>query len=138
MRAAHTAATSPRAARAGTTVASGTNPSSTTVATGRPRPSPPPIRSRTATWAAKYSAHGAEHGQAHGALFGVERVRQPRVPSPRPPQGAEEHEGLEHATPRRVGGKEAGDLGDGEDEDQIEEQLEGCNPLFGFDLLFTH
>jgi len=56
MRAAQTAATSPSAARAGTAMATGSGPSSTIVATGLPRPSPPPIRSRRATCAARYSA----------------------------------------------------------------------------------
>src|SRR6266545_1995508 len=56
MRAAQTAATRPSAVRAGTTLAAGTSPSNTTVATDRPRPKPPPIRKRNATCASRYSA----------------------------------------------------------------------------------
>ena len=56
MSATQTAATSASAASAGTSVATGSSPSRTTVATGRPCPSPPPIRSRKATCASKYSA----------------------------------------------------------------------------------
>jgi hypothetical protein len=72
----------------------------------------------------EHGGHRAEHRDAHHALLGIERVREPGVGRPRPPQRAEQEEPAEQPIPRRVMDEEPGDLGDGEDEDQVEEELE--------------
>ena len=52
-------------------------------------------------------------------------VGQPRVSTPRPPQPREQRGALDSPGPREVIGEEAGYLGEGEHEDQVEEQFEG-------------
>ena len=52
------------------------------------------------------------------------RIRQPHVAAEHPPQDAEQQEDPQHADRRRVVGQDGGQLGDGEDEDEVEEQLE--------------
>ena len=74
-------------------------------------------------------AHRREHDQADGALVGVDRVRQPRVRGPGPPEHPEQEQPLDEPRPRRVVGDEAGHLGEREDEDQVEEELERGDAL---------
>ena len=71
-----------------------------------------------------HRADGGEHQHPHAALFGIERVGQPRIGGPRPPQDAEQQACSEDTTPRRVVDEQRGDLGERVDEDEIEEQLE--------------
>jgi hypothetical protein len=58
-------------------------------------------------------------------------ISEPRVSTPRPPQHREQRRPLDHPDPGEVVGEKAGDLREGEDEDQVEEQLEGGNALLG-------
>ena len=86
----------------------------------------------------EHRGHRPEHGDSDGALLRVQRVGEPGVRRPRPPQHAEKEEAAQQAIPGRVVGEEAGDLGDGEDEDEIEEELERGHPLLGLGLSIAH
>jgi hypothetical protein len=77
----------------------------------------------------QHHARRREHGKSYGAFFGIESVGQPRIGFPRPPQGREEEGAAQQALARLVGGEETGDLGEGEDEDEVKEQLERREPL---------
>ena len=79
-----------------------------------------------------------EHGQAYGALFGVEGVGQPGIGRPGPPQRGQQQPAPQEAFPGLVRGKESGHLGDREDEDEVEEQLERGDPLFALDRSDVH
>ncbi len=86
----------------------------------------------------EHRGHRGEDGDPHGALFRVERVREPRVRGPGPPQRAEQEQPSEQTAPGQVVGDEPGDLGDGKHEDEVEEQLEVRDPLLRPDLTFPH
>ena len=65
-------------------------------------------------------------GDPKAHLFWLERVREPCVgASPRPPDGGEYEEPTAEPSPTEIVPHELGDLRDGEDHDQIEEELEG-------------
>ena len=64
-------------------------------------------------------------------LGGVDRrpgVGQPGVPAVHPPQQPEDQQHLRDAGQRQVAGQQRGELGQGEGEDQVEEQLERRDP----------
>ena len=86
----------------------------------------------------EHRGHRSEHGDSDSALLRVQRVGEPGVCRPRPPEDAEEEEAAQQAIPRRVVGEEAGDLGDGEDEDEIEEELKRRHSLLGLGLSVPH
>ena len=77
----------------------------------------------------QHRAHGREHRQPHGALFGVQRVRQPGVGGPGPPERAQDEHPAQDPAPGRVVGEQARDLRDREDEDEVEEKLERSDAL---------
>ena len=79
-----------------------------------------------------------EDGQADGAFFRIEGVRQPRIGRPCPPQRREQQQPADQPLPGFVFREEAGDLGDGEDEDEVEEQLERRDPLLALDRSNVH
>lgn len=79
-----------------------------------------------------------EHGEPDGSLFRVEGVRQPGVGGPRPPQHAKKHQAPEETTPSRIVGKEPRDLRDGENDNEVEEQLEGRYSSFASDVSIIH
>jgi hypothetical protein len=79
-----------------------------------------------------------EHGQADAAFLRVEGIRQPGVCRPCPPQNCEEEEAAKQPLPGLVLREEIGDLGDGEDEHEIEEQLEWSDPLLALDRPNVH
>ena len=62
-------------------------------------------------------------------FLGVDRVRQPGVGGPRPPEHPEHEQALDEAGPGRVLDDEPGHLREREDEDQVEEELERRHPL---------
>ena len=68
--------------------------------------------------------HGAEHGEPDGALFGFDEVGQPGVADPRPPEDGEDEHRVAEPGPRGMRRHERGALGEAEDEDEVEEQLE--------------
>jgi hypothetical protein len=68
--------------------------------------------------------HRAEQRDPHPALLGIDDAGQPRVAHPRPPQDAEDQHRLDDVLPVRVLRNEGRALGDREDEDEVEEELE--------------
>jgi len=68
--------------------------------------------------------HRREDHEADGTLLGVDDARQPGVPAPRPPEDRQREKALAEASPGRLAGHQGGALGQGEDEDEVEEQLE--------------
>lgn len=86
----------------------------------------------------QHGAHRPEHGQAHGALLGVERVGEPGVRRPRPPERGEDEQPAAEPLPGGVGRHEAGDLRDGEDEDEVEEELERSDALLALSVVVLH
>ena len=79
-----------------------------------------------------------EHDQANAALFGVEGVRQPGIGGPRPPQRSKQERATQEPFPALVRGEEPGHLRDGEDEDEVEEQLQRRHPLLALDRTNVH
>jgi hypothetical protein len=63
------------------------------------------------------------HRQSNAAFLGIDGVGQPGVRPPRPPQRGKQKRPAQQSFPGLAGCEEAGDLGDGEDEDEVEEQL---------------
>ena len=86
----------------------------------------------------QHRPHRREHGDPHHPFLGVERVRQPRIRGPGPPERTEDEHAAQQASPGRVGREEARDLGDPEDEDEIEEELERGYPLLAVDVGRLH
>ena len=74
-------------------------------------------------------SHGREDDDAHGALLGIDHARQPRVTRPRPPEHPEHQQALRQPFPGRVVEHQRGALGDRENEDEVEEELERHHPL---------
>ena len=84
------------------------------------------------------AAIAANIGQPDGAFLGIEGVRQPGVRRPGPPQRAEQQQAPQETVPGRISREEPGDLRDGEDEDEVEEQLEWRDPLVALDRANVH
>ena len=84
----------------------------------------------------QHRRHGPEHHDPDEALFRIDRVRQPGVRGPRPPEHTQHDQSLGEPCPGRVGDHEAGHLRDREHEDQVEEELERRDALLGA-LLFA-
>ena len=73
-----------------------------------------------------HDQHGGRCGedrQSNGAFLWIDGVRQPGVRPPRSPQRGKQKRPAQQSFPGLVGCEEAGDLGDGEAEDEVEEQL---------------
>ena len=79
----------------------------------------------------QHRPHRPEHRDPDDALLGVDRVRQPGVRGPGPPEHAEHEQALSQTCPGRVGDHEPRHLRDREDEDQVEEELERGDALLG-------
>jgi hypothetical protein len=75
----------------------------------------------------QHRPHRRQHRQPNAALVDVQRARQPRVDVPRPPEGGEHEHPAQHSAPGRVVRQKARDLGKGERQHQVEEQLEWCD-----------
>ena len=75
--------------------------------------------------------HHREHRDPGRALLGVDRVGEPRVGRPRPPHDPQHEQPAPQAAPCRIGRHHRRDLGEREDEDQVEEQLERGDALLG-------
>lgn len=71
----------------------------------------------------------AEHARTHKSFFGLERVREPGIARPRPPERGQDEQPAAEAVPGGVVRHEEGDLRDGVDEDEIDEELERGDPL---------
>ena len=73
--------------------------------------------------------HRGEQGDPHPALLGIDDAGQPRVSDPGPPEQGEDHQPMPEPSPGRVLRHQRRALGEREDEDQVEEQLEGQHLL---------
>jgi hypothetical protein len=75
----------------------------------------------------------ADHGRGDQQLYRrplrVKPVGCPRRAGPDPPQGEQQHQGLERAVPREILDQYAGELGEREDERQVEEEFQERGPL---------
>jgi hypothetical protein len=90
-------------------------------------------RARPGTWQPSRRTPSAD-----AALLGLERVREPRVPRPRPPERGEDEDSTTGTSPAQLRGDELGDLRHGKDDDEIEEQLQRGDALFALDLSIDH
>ena len=77
------------------------------------------------------SAHADQQQQPDHQPARWNRVREPGVAAVHPPDVAEEEHHLEQAAKRRIAEQQAGQLGDREDEYQVEEQLERADAWLG-------
>ena len=77
----------------------------------------------------QHRRHRSEHPRPYRPSFGLERVREPCVPGPRPPERREDQHPLADPPPGEIVGHEQRDLRDRVDEDQVEEELERGDPL---------
>ena len=68
--------------------------------------------------------HRPEDHQPDGALLRVDHARQPRVADPGPPQHGQHEQPTAQAVPVGVGDHQRRALGEAEDEDEVEEELE--------------
>ena len=73
--------------------------------------------------------HSAEQQQAPAGAIGRDGVREPRVAGVHPPDHAEHQSHLREAAQVGVQHEHARQLRDGEDEDEVEEQLERRDAL---------
>ena len=83
----------------------------------------------------QHRAHGREQAQPREPVVAVQGVRHPGVAAPGPPDEGEHQHPLAEPLPGRVLGHQAGDLGEGEDEDEVEEQLERRGAIVSLDVL---
>ena len=92
----------------------------------RDREGPRPVAERFGDRGAHDERHEGQrhHGGAHRQLHRVEPVRHPRGRDPRPPQRADHDHALERSERRLVLVQVRGQLRQGEDEHQVEEQLD--------------
>ena len=72
----------------------------------------------------EHGRHGDEDGQLELRLVRALHIGQPRVPGPGPPQQGDDQDSPQQAMPVELVGHERGDLGQREDEHQIEEKLQ--------------
>jgi len=85
--------------------------------------------------------HRRDRDQHHAEdepILGVDGVRQPGVARPRPPEGAQDQDAAADPAPRRILVEEGRHLGEPEDEHQVEEELERCDPMLGLDETLAH
>ena len=73
--------------------------------------------------------HRHDHREPEQALVGLCLVAQPGIGRPAEPQEGEQHQPPAEPASRRVVGHQGRHLGQGEDEDQVEEELEGGDPV---------
>ena len=73
--------------------------------------------------------HQGEQHDPHRRALGIQPVGDPAGVDPRPPDRAQHHGRLQRAHPGEMLEQRMADLGDGEDEDEVEEQLERSDLL---------
>ena len=83
-----------------------------------------PNASETAMPAKRLPPMAAEQHQSDEARLGPDGVERPGVLAPQPPEHRQDQQSSGGAGPRRIAVKQRGDLRDGEDEHEIEEELE--------------
>src|SRR5215213_1814857 len=77
----------------------------------------------------KAGKHHCYQHQANRQPIWVEPVGEPGCVDPHPPHHQKQHQGFQHSSEAQVLQQPVGELRHSEDVDQIEEQLQGCNPL---------
>jgi len=82
----------------------------------------------------QHRRRGGEERDAEQAVVGGRLVAEPGVGGPGPPDDDQDRHALEQARPGGLGGEEGGDLRDREDEDEVEEELQGGDALLGLGL----
>ena len=78
----------------------------------------------------EHGRHRHQHRREHKALVGIDRIRQPGVGSPRPPERGEDQQPLPEPTPRRIVQQHPRDLRERQDEDEVEEKLERSDAVY--------
>ena len=73
--------------------------------------------------------HHRDQYQPHVPRIGVEPVGEPCSVLPRPPDHEQQEQRLQRAPEARVVQEQVGELGDGKDVDEVEEQLQGRDSL---------
>ena len=86
----------------------------------------------------EHRGHRAEHARAHRPLLRLERVGEPGVARPRPPDRREGEETAPESPPGEVVRHELGDLREGEHHDEIEEELQRGDPLLALGPSSVH
>ena len=86
----------------------------------------------------EHRCDGDQHHAEDEPVLGVDGVREPGVARPRPPERAQDQDAAADPGPRRILMEERRHLGEPEDEDQVEEQLERCDPMLGLDEELAH
>ena len=77
----------------------------------------------------QHRRHRGEEDEPDRARLGVDHAGQPGVADPGPPEHAEHQQSLRQPRPGRVVRHQRGALGDREDEDEVEEELQRRHPL---------
>jgi hypothetical protein len=72
----------------------------------------------------EHGGHRHQQRRKHNALIGIDRIRQPGIGRPRPPERCEDQQPLPEPTPRRIVQQHPRDLRERQDEDEVEEELE--------------
>ena len=88
-----------------------------------------PERLRHADRGDQHRGHRGEEDEADRPGLGVDHAGQPGVAGPGPPEHAEHQQALRQPRPGRVVGHQRRALGDREDEDEVEEELQRRDPL---------
>jgi len=86
----------------------------------------------------EHRSHPREHARPDSALLGLKGVREPDIARPRPPERGEHEQPAADSRPGGVARHELRHLRDGVDEDKVEEELEGSDPVFAFGPWIVH
>ena len=86
----------------------------------------------------EHRSHRTEHASADHALLGLERVREPGIARPRPPDRGEHEQAATDPPLGEVVRHELGHLRDREHHDEIEEELQGGDSLVPLGRLSVH
>ena len=97
-----------------------------------------PERVRDGQRGDEHRAHRDQHRSGHRAHTRVDRVRQPRVACPGPPERGEDEQTVAEPSPRRVVRKQRRDLREPEDEHEVEEELERRNSALVLRVRVAH
>ena len=83
----------------------------------------------------QHRGHRPEHRQARRSLVRVDRVGEPGVRGPGPPERCEDEHASGEPGPGRFRRHKARDLREAEHEDEVEEELERRHPLLRLDVV---
>src|SRR5262249_25512560 len=86
----------------------------------------------------EHRGNRGEHGTQHHPFVRIERVREPGICRPGPPQRGQNEEALPEPRPGRVVREQRRHLGEPEHEHEVEEELERCDRALGLGGSLTH